>query len=103
MLLASTWWLTRVAGETPSQRRIAEHGNTDPMMTSQVIRALEAKGLVRRDPDPADTRAKIVDVTPAGARLAKRAVRVVEDSDRQFFAAVADQGALIEILSALGR
>ena len=39
VLLASTWWLTRVAGETPNQRRLAEHAGTDAMMTSQVVRA----------------------------------------------------------------
>ncbi|GAB4002176.1 MarR family winged helix-turn-helix transcriptional regulator [Nocardioides ultimimeridianus] len=101
VLLASTWWLTRVAGETPSQRRIAEHAGTDPMMTSQVIRALEAKELLRREPDPSDSRAKLVDITPAGARLAQRAVKVVEAADREFFGAVPDQRALLEMLTAL--
>ncbi|HEY3629387.1 MAG TPA: MarR family winged helix-turn-helix transcriptional regulator, partial [Jatrophihabitantaceae bacterium] len=52
VLLASSWWLTSVAGETPSQRRVAEHAGTDPMMTSQVLRALEAKGLIGRAPHP---------------------------------------------------
>lgn len=101
VLLASTWWLTRVAGETPSQRRIAEHAGTDPMMTSQVIRALEAKELLRREPDPSDSRAKLVDITPAGARLAQRAVKVVEAADREFFGVVPDQRALLEMLTAL--
>lgn len=101
VLLASTWWLTRVAGETPSQRRIAEHAATDPMMTSQVVRTLEGKGLLRRDPDPSDSRAKRVDVTPAGAELAKRAVPIVEAADREFFAAVPDQRALLELLTVL--
>jgi DNA-binding MarR family transcriptional regulator len=102
VLLASTWWLTRVAGETPSQRRIAEHANTDPMMTSQVIRTLEGKGLLRRTPDPGDSRAKLIDVTPAGARLAARAVKVVEAVDGAFFEAVDDQRALIDVLRTLG-
>lgn len=101
VLLASTWWLTEVARETPSQRRIAEHAATDPMMTSQVLRTLEAKELVRRDPDPDDSRARIVSVTSAGAELAARAVRVVEAADRGFFAAVEDQRELIRVLRAL--
>ncbi|MGN8027589.1 MarR family winged helix-turn-helix transcriptional regulator [Microbacterium sp. 22242] len=103
VLLASTWWLTEVAGERPSQKRIAEHAGTDPMMTSQVVRALAARGLLRRTPDPTDSRARIVDVTPEGAALAARAVRVVEDTDRSFFDAVDDQRALLDVLTALSR
>ena len=101
VLLTSTWWLTRVANEAPSQRRIAEHANTDPMMTSQVIRTLEGKGLLRRTPNPADSRAMLVDVTPAGADLAVQAVKVVEEADEAFFAAVADRATLVNVLRAL--
>lgn len=102
VLLASTWWLTTVAGETPSQRRIAEHAATDPMMTSQVLRTLAAKELIRRDPDPADSRALCVGVTGAGAKLAARAVAIVEAADREFFAAAPDRAALLGVLRALG-
>jgi DNA-binding MarR family transcriptional regulator len=101
VLLASTWWLTRVAEETPSQRRIAEHANTDPMMTSQVIRTLEGKGLLQRTPNPGDSRAMLVDVTAAGADLAVQAVKVVEEADEAFFAAVADRATLVNVLDAL--
>ena len=101
VLLVSTWWLTRVAGERPSQRRIAEHANTDAMMTSQVIRTLADKGLLLRSTNPEDARAHIIDVTEAGVDLAIRAVRVVEEADRRFFAAVGDQTALMAVLHAL--
>ena len=103
VLLASTWWLNRVAGESPSQRRIAEHANTDPMMTSQVVRTLAAKGLLQRTADPDDSRARLVDVTHEGAELAVRAIRLVDETDRSFFAAAGDQRALVEMLKALGR
>lgn len=103
VLVASTWWLNRVAGERPSQRRIAEHANTDPMMTSQVVRTLAARGLLQRTADPDDSRARLVDVTAEGAELAVRAIRLVEGTDRSFFAAVGDQRALVEMLKDLGR
>ncbi|AYQ43612.1 MULTISPECIES: MarR family winged helix-turn-helix transcriptional regulator [Burkholderia] len=103
VLLTSTWWITRVAGETPSQRRIAEHANTDPMMTSQVLRVLAERELLTRMPDPSDSRAWIIDITPGGADLAVRAVKVVEDADRAFFEVVEDQQALMAVLKALGR
>jgi DNA-binding MarR family transcriptional regulator len=102
VLLASTWWLNRVAGESPSQRRIADHANTDRMMTSQVVRALADKGLVVRRPDPDDSRAVRVEVTPAGADLAAEAVRRVEEVDASFFSAAGDRAALVEVLRALG-
>ncbi len=38
--------------EPPTQRAIAQHAGTDPMMISQVLRALGAKGLIGRDVDP---------------------------------------------------
>lgn len=103
VLLASTWWLTRVAGERPSQRRIAEHANTDPMMTSQVIRALAARKLLHRAIDPDDARVRVIGVTPAGVELATRAIRLVEDTDREFFAVIHDRQALLDVLRALDR
>jgi DNA-binding MarR family transcriptional regulator len=101
VLLASSWWLTSVAGETPSQRRVAEHAGTDPMMTSQVLRALEAKGLIGRAPHPDDSRARALSVTRRGAALARRAVKVVEAADAEFFAAAGDQAAVLTVLRRL--
>jgi len=101
VLLASTWWLTSVAGETPSQRRVAEHAGTDPMMTSQVLRALESKGLISRAPHPDDSRARALSVTRRGAGLARRAVKVVEAADAEFFAAAGDQAAVLTVLRRL--
>lgn len=91
VLLTSTWWLTHQGGEQPSQRRVAEFAGTDVMMTSQVLRTLESKGLIERQSDPADARSKIVTVTHAGSELASRAVRDVEAVDRDFFTPVDNQ------------
>jgi DNA-binding MarR family transcriptional regulator len=101
VLLASTWWLTRVAGETPNQRRLAEHAGTDAMMTSQVVRALEAKDLVTRSPDPKDSRAQCVAVTDEGAELARQAISVVEAVDEQFFSPAGERAGVLEALRLL--
>ena len=101
VLLASAWWLTRVAGETPSQRRLAEHAATDPMMTSQVLRVLESRGFVTRAADPSDSRALRLAVTERGARLAQEAVRVVEAADAEFFKAAGDRGSVLRLLRRL--
>jgi DNA-binding MarR family transcriptional regulator len=60
--------------------------DTDVAMTSQVVRALQAKGLIVREVDAADTRAKRLGVTAAGAEQAIRATRAVEAVDGRFFA-----------------
>lgn len=51
VLLAAVWWLSdqaAVPSQLPSQRQVADHAATDVMMTSQVLRALEIRGLVTR-------------------------------------------------------
>lgn len=101
VLLASTWWLSRTDDRTPNQRDLAQHAVVDVMMASQVLRALEAKGLVRRERDPRDARAVQVTITEAGAELAVRAVRAVEAADAEFFGAAPDQAALVEALRTL--
>lgn len=84
VLLASLTWLDSEGPVT--QRRLAEHAATDPMMTSQVVRGLADRGLVVRAPHPDDGRAVALAVTDEGAALANRAVVVVEACDQEFFA-----------------
>jgi DNA-binding MarR family transcriptional regulator len=99
VLLACTWWLN-THGERPNQQALARQAGTDVKMTSQVLRALEAKGLIEREVDPADTRAKRLRVTSAGAELAPRAIAAVEDVDARFFQPVVHDDA-VTLLSRL--
>ncbi|MEV6326187.1 MarR family transcriptional regulator [Streptomyces sp. NPDC051909] len=98
VLLACAWWLN-ARGERPNQQTLARQAGTDVKMTSQVVRALEAKGLIERETDPADTRAKRLRVTEAGAGLAPRAVEAVEAVDARFFEPVPVE----EAVTLLGR
>ncbi len=100
VLLASTWWLNS-RGEYPNQLAVARHAGTDVKMTSQVLRKLEAKGLIRRDVDAADTRARRLAVTDRGTRQAQAAIAAVEAADTAFFAAIPDAGALLALLRPL--
>jgi DNA-binding MarR family transcriptional regulator len=59
VLLASLWWLADHEDRPPTQARLAQQAGTDPMMTSQVIRKLEARGLLERALDPTDSRAPL--------------------------------------------
>jgi DNA-binding MarR family transcriptional regulator len=85
VLLACTWWLNE-HGEQPNQVALAAQAGTDIKMTSQVVRSLERKGLIERAVDESDTRARRLRVTRRGARLAPRAIDVVEGVDAAFFA-----------------
>ncbi|NUR27217.1 MAG: MarR family transcriptional regulator [Catenulispora sp.] len=88
VLLAALTWLGTDGPVT--QKALADHAATDPMMTSQVLRALEDRGLVERRPHPQDRRARALAVPPEGRALANRAVVVVEACDAEFFAALGD-------------
>ena len=88
VLLASLAWLDAEGPVT--QKQLADQAAADPMMTSQVLRALERLGLVQRLPHPDDGRAKALAVTEAGRDLANRSVVAVEACDRAFFAPLGD-------------
>lgn len=101
VLLACAWWMN-THGAQPNQLALARQAGTDVKMTSQVLSALEAKGLIHREVDPADTRAKRIAVTSKGIELAPRAIAVVEDVDARFFGPVGRDSA-VDMLSNLAR
>lgn len=87
MLLASITSLAE-QDEPVTQVMLARHALTDAMTTSQVVRALERKKLVRRADHPADSRAYALRPTAAGRRLARQLIHLVERADQDFFAAL---------------
>ncbi len=99
VLLASAMWLGR-NGEPPNQVQLAAQAGTDVKMTSDVIARLEAKGLITREADPRDSRAKVIRVTATGADAAQRAIVAVEAADGAFFGAV-DEAQLVGLLRPL--
>lgn len=102
VLLASLWWLQDHEDEAPTQSRLAAQSGADPMMTSQVIRRLEARGLLERAPDPSDSRAWRVRLTEPGRRLVARALDDVEQADERYFAALeGDRAPFIRALAKL--
>jgi DNA-binding MarR family transcriptional regulator len=91
VLLASLWWAEDHEQQAPTQARLAAQAGTDQMMTSQVLRRLEARGLLHRAADASDTRARRLRLTPAGRELIARALADVESADAHHFAPLADQ------------
>lgn len=102
VLLACAWWLNG-HGVVPSQLELARQAGADVKMTSEVVRKLEAKGLLERETDPADTRTRRLRVTPEGKTLAKRAIKRVEAADAAFFSPLTDAGTSTAEITALLR
>ena len=102
VLLASTWWLN-THDEEPSQAALSAFAGVDVKMASQVIRTLESKGLVTRQVDAGDSRARRLVVTEAGAALAPRAIAAVEAVDDELLVPLsrADARAFIRALQQL--
>lgn len=83
-LLAGIAWLER-APEPITQVRLARYLNMDAMMTSQVLRRLESKGLVSKKASGSDSRANIVMLTEKGADLVTKALELVHGVESGFF------------------
>lgn len=75
-----------------TQRQLADAATTDVMMTSQVVRGLEAKGLIERHPHPKDQRAMLLAPTAHGMATVNAANRAVENADDNFFATLGASG-----------
>lgn len=76
--------------------------STTGAMTNRIDR-LEEAGLVRRVPDPADRRSKLIELTPAGLELIDRAVIAHLENERALLAALSptDQRTLATLLRKL--
>jgi DNA-binding MarR family transcriptional regulator len=102
LLVAASWLSARQ--EAVRQSEIAGLANTDPVMTSEVLRTLEARGLILRGPHPSDRRARAVTVTGAGGQLADRAARLMDVVEAKFFErGMAAFGGLAKALKKGGR
>ena len=84
VLLAGLWWLTR-QGDEITQAALARHARLDAMMTSQVLRGLERRGLVRRAAHSRDGRARRLSLTKKARALLPGAGSAVETADAAFF------------------
>ncbi len=100
-MLASVAWLEQHLDQPPSQRELADHTGSDAMMTSQVVRTLERRGLLDRRQDRADSRVKRLHCTTDGRRIAKRAIAAIEQVDRDFFGTGSDLGEAVDVLGRL--
>jgi MarR family transcriptional regulator, organic hydroperoxide resistance regulator len=102
LLITAAWLETR--SDAVRQSDIAEHAGLDVVMTSEVLRALETRGLIARTAHPTDRRAKAIRVTEAGGTLADRAARLLDAVEERFFQrGLAEFGPLAKALKKGGR
>ena len=90
VLLASLLWLSRQQ-KNITQIDLSQHSLVDPMTTSGIVKILERKGWVERRAHETDTRAKTVLLTADGAKIARKAVKIIEQFDQAFFAALGNK------------
>lgn len=71
--------------------------------TTHLIAALEAEGLAERQRDPSDGRARILLLTPAGRRLARRIVRARQQAIERVLepCSAVERDALLRLVDAL--
>ncbi|WP_375450421.1 MarR family winged helix-turn-helix transcriptional regulator [uncultured Devosia sp.] len=86
-----------------SQAALANLIETDPMTTSKILRLLETRGLIERLPDPADSRAKIVRVTPPVADMVSAMKAVAGQLHETMLEGIAeaDRKTLVRILNTI--
>ncbi len=97
--LAALKWLS-YQQEQVSQGDIAAHVKIDRMMTSKVLKALQQKGLIIKQPSDSDSRVNRISLTQAGEDKLKEALAVVRSVDDGFFAALQEKGATFRTMMA---
>lgn len=95
----------RCIGETERTRLrdLAERLRIAPRSATEVVDALEVKGLVAREPDPQDRRATLVSLTPDGRALIGQIDAGRAERNAAFFGSLSagDRVALQRILGSL--
>jgi MarR family transcriptional regulator, organic hydroperoxide resistance regulator len=87
-VLAALLHIESRGDDAPTQREIGERTGTDANTTSQILRGIERRGLVRRDPHARDSRAFALRLTPEGLELARTCTTRARALNDAFFAGV---------------
>ena len=83
-VLAGASWTAR-SGTPPTQQQVADFAGLDRMLTSKLLQAMQASGLVERLPDADDGRVRRVRATAAGQQAVRDAGALARAVDADFF------------------
>src|SRR3990167_2798302 len=86
VVLATIGWLTKT-GDSVTQIAIGKMAGLDPNTTSQILKGLEIKELIKRT-QSVDGRAKNASLTKKGLTTLNQSLPSVEEADAQFFHAL---------------
>lgn len=92
-LLTGIRWLAETDEAPITQNQLAMHLNIDRMMTSQVLRRLERRGLVSRVPSQHDRRSNLLSLTLEGEETLSVVLPIVMRTDALFFIQLAQDEA----------
>lgn len=77
--------------EPLSVKELAEKSNLNKAQASRGAQALVDKGLVRKEDRPDDGRGVVLTLTPAGRKVFKRAMDMVNQRNEQIFGCLSDK------------
>lgn len=83
-LLGAIYHMSKLNIEA-TQIALSQETDIDPMTTSTILRNLQKKELISRRESTTDTRARIVEVTDAGAELFEKAIIKVKEGQNALF------------------
>ncbi|HBB26320.1 MAG TPA: hypothetical protein DCZ59_08655 [Bacteroidetes bacterium] len=97
-VLLAVQTLQRTVGSA-KQVHVANYAGVDVMTLSKNVRVLEDEKLIRRVADPADSRARLVELTRDGAARLKKVEKGLEKADRDIFTDGKSMGAFERTIS----
>lgn len=89
----SEWRLMWVLGIEPAitARRASQIMGLDKAAVSRAVAGLERRGLLQATPDPADSRQRLIALSPAGNNLYRRMIVVSRERQRRLLAPLSDE------------
>jgi DNA-binding MarR family transcriptional regulator len=84
VLMMGLAWLSESRSDGVSQKELAEDCGCSTALASQVLKHLVAKKLVEVKFDPSDGRARVVQLSKAGEKRIRMAVKILERTDEEF-------------------
>lgn len=101
-LLGGIHYLNAYKGEV-TQIVLSQETGIDPMTTSTILRNLEKRGYVVRKPSKTDTRARIVETTPAGDELLFSTIDRMKNSTQELLEDINEKVIVNELKKLLKR
>jgi len=88
-------------GPARAQATLAAAINADKTRLIPVLDDLQRRGLIEREPDPADRRVRLLGLTPEGRRLQQAVQAEIREGEEVILAKIKDRAAFVRALGEL--